>query len=293
MPPRGTSSPATWPRWERTSATRAPRRPRTVSVIEGGRLVLDHDGDVIEASGEGMSVTVGAADVSLRAPLGAGVHTLSLRCAQSERTVEVSVIALAFSSVASWEPDDRAGLPAGREYFAWWKSPVPNDAAVYLYGGFAYEPTQFTPTSELFRFDLSASTWTSMAQHGDRPLHGGRVATSPSGEVRYFGGASFNERGSLDTPPAFYTWTVDDEGARSPPRPATVRRAAIPARCGTTNDALAGCRSAEPTLSSWGCTARRTASPTLRAGSPWRWRATFLPAAWAFTPCTTTKEIAL
>jgi hypothetical protein len=197
----------------------APRLPQTVSVIEGGRLVLDHDGDVIDASGADMSIRVGADDVSLRAPLGAGVYPLLLHCAQSERKVEVAVTALGFSSVASWEPDDTVGLPAGREYFAWWMSPRPNEAAVYLYGGFGYEPAQFTLTSELFRFDLLTSTWTSVAQHGDRPLPGGRVATAPSGEVRYFGGASLDGQGTLDTPPAFYSWTIDDDGGVFAPAP--------------------------------------------------------------------------
>lgn len=192
----------------------APELPAVVAARAGGRVDLPHGGDVVDVRAADASLVVDATEdaVVLRAPLQAGAHDAVVACADGERALVVDVAPLAFAAVLDWEADEPAGVPGGREYFAWWLTPRDDERALYLYGGFAYEPVQFTPRNDLYRFDLETSSWSSVALAGPRPGPGGRVATSPTGDVRYFGGGDVQPDGSLATEPTFAAWTTTDDG---------------------------------------------------------------------------------
>lgn len=72
--------------------------------------------------------------------------------------------------------------------------------ALYLYGGFVYEPRQFTPSSETWRLDLTTLEWSMLANGGTPPPPGGRVAPGIDGAMLYLGGATLGLDGSLETP---------------------------------------------------------------------------------------------
>ncbi|AKF09980.1 hypothetical protein [Sandaracinus amylolyticus] len=123
--------------------------------------------------------------------------TLSLRCDHGALDVPVTVEALSMTPLLQWSPSETPDAPPAREYFAWW---IGSDRALHLYGGFVYQPRQFTPSTDAFRLDLGTLVWSRVAVSGTPPPPGGRVAAGPDGAILYFGGASITDTG-LDTPP--------------------------------------------------------------------------------------------
>jgi hypothetical protein len=183
----------------------------TVQIPTGGRLKLPHAGNVDGASAEGFRVDLLDDTIAIRAPAHAGDAVLQLSCGDIRREIDVVVTPMRFDAVAEWTPNEADGQPGGREYFTWWPAMQADDDAVYLYGGFAYAPRQFTVTMSLFRFDLATSTWSSAAVAGELPLPGGRVAASTL-TLRHFGGAELTDNGSLLTRPSFATVTIGADG---------------------------------------------------------------------------------
>jgi hypothetical protein len=179
--------------------------PAVLRVIEGGRVSFPRTGTLATEvpAFEGVEAEVTSDAVTLRAPYGAGAREVTVLCESGAAALRLEVEALRWAPVADWEPDAPAGSPGGREYFAWWLGPY-GDRALYLYGGFAYEPRQFTPSFELFRFDLRSGGWSSVSLSGELPGPGGRVAVGPDGTARYFGGGAIGAGGGLDTPPGFF-----------------------------------------------------------------------------------------
>lgn len=161
----------------------------------------------------GFIVDVTADEIIVRAPYEVTSGQLTLDCGATETVIALHSRPLRWTLISDWEPNEDSGVPDGREYFAWWPG-VDDERAVYLFGGFAYSPRQFTPTQTLFRFDLTTASWSSVEQDGTPPLPGGRAAWDGKGTVAYFGGASLGSDFSLATPPAFHRWTRDASGAQ-------------------------------------------------------------------------------
>lgn len=158
--------------------------PTAQTIVAGGRAELPIPATARAAlvnvtSGAGIEAWREGDDVIVRANYVAGEDSLTLTCDSGAITVPITVEPLAFEPLVEWEPSATTG-PAGREYFAWWMADG-GENALYLYGGFVYEPKQFTPSQELWRFDLGTKVWTTVAQTGEPPPPGGasRRAASP------------------------------------------------------------------------------------------------------------------
>lgn len=185
--------------------------PLTLSVVEGGRVEVARTGELLLAGlrVEGdLEASIESSRIVLRAPYGEGARTARFVCATGTATASVDVQPLRWSSVAEWTANEAEGVPGGREYFAWWLSPEASEQAIYMYGGFAFAPRQFTPRTDLYRFDLRTSVWSQVTQTGPLPAPGGRVAAGADGAIHYFGGGLPTPDGSLDTQPAFLRWSA-------------------------------------------------------------------------------------
>jgi hypothetical protein len=159
-----------------------------------------------------LQASIEATRIVLRAPYGEGPRTARFVCATGTATASVDVQPLRWSSVAEWTGNEAEGVPGGREYFAWWLSPSAGEQALYMYGGFAFEPRQFTPRSDLYRFDRRSNVWSQVTQTGPLPAPGGRVAVGADGAIHYFGGGLPTPDGSIDTQPAFLRWSASPAG---------------------------------------------------------------------------------
>ena len=124
----------------------------------------------------------------VRAPYDAaeGVFSASVECegrrVETEHTVTLTNI--------RWDKLEFEGeVPATREHPQVWISSADPDS-LYLYGGFLYQPQQFTPASDLWRLDLPNAAWERVPQRGELPEFGaGRLAPHPSGDgIFLFGG---------------------------------------------------------------------------------------------------------
>jgi hypothetical protein len=202
--------------------------PDAVTLVAGGRAriplgaVLADEVRSITTTG-GVTAIRSEGEVIVRADYETATATLTLACDEGALEVPLTIEAVRFEPLLAWDGAD-ASSPAAREYFAWWINPADDDA-VYLYGGFVYEPVQFTPSSELWRLDLTSLAWSTVAQNGTAPAPGGRVAaSSTSGTTYYFGGGLPAADGALDTPPSLVelasgdpaTWTAAPDGDTGP-----------------------------------------------------------------------------
>ncbi len=194
-----------------------------VKVSAGGRVTIP-----LSAELAGLLTEVGSTsevqawiedeEIVVRAGYAAAEATIKATCADGAIETTATVGAFSMEPLLSWT--DEEGAPPGREYFAWW---LGDDRAVYLYGGFVYQPVQFTPSTDSFRFDLETNTWSQLSSEGEPPPPGGRVARADDGSMFYFGGTGVDAGGALSTPPtlakietsataATYT-TLDSDGA--------------------------------------------------------------------------------
>lgn len=151
--------------------------------------------------------------LAVRVPADPGQHDVEVSCPTGRATVRLDVELPKFSPVAQWSPDENPGTPGGREYFATWMG-LDDDRGLYVYGGFVYEPQQFTPNNDLFRFDLLTQEWQSVpasSTTGELPPPGGRVARGAGDDARsvyYLGGALLRANNALVTPPTFMRATT-------------------------------------------------------------------------------------
>lgn len=164
-----------------------------ITVADGGlaRLELAVGEDVTELSAVVDQGEIVATDDAwqLRAPYGAGAVTVTLPhlCAgeAAEAVLSIPVRVSSWSALPSWT----AGVdgPINREYGNFWIDPADPDRA-WAFGGFHYEPQQFTAANELWSLDLTTDTW---SQHSpvDPPLQpGAGLALVGEGEAIVFGG---------------------------------------------------------------------------------------------------------
>lgn len=196
--------------------------PDALSLVAGGRASIPLDGTlagrVTAVSGTGVEAVLAAQSVTVRAGYAPGPASITLSCADGALTVRATIEALRFEPLARWSAGPTA--PAAREYFAWWMDPA-GGRALYLYGGFVYEPVQFTPSTEMWRFDLTSLSWSAVTQTGTLPPPGGRVASDGMGGTYYFGGAVVAADGSLDTPPTLLDVVHHDASATWAEAPAS------------------------------------------------------------------------
>ncbi|MDP3274790.1 MAG: hypothetical protein Q8Q09_06300 [Deltaproteobacteria bacterium] len=142
----------------------------------------------------------GAADapfdaVTVRAPYsvsGAVTVTVEATCdngGRAQRTATLNVRAMQWQALPAWMPGTTG--PIGREYGAMWVDQTQPDRML-MYGGFVYEPQQFTPSNEWWEYSLTGNTWTPLMPAMASPgLPGGRFAQGPAGaQGLFFGGLS-------------------------------------------------------------------------------------------------------
>lgn len=185
----------------------------SVALAAGGRAVIDASalGDqLLDATATGaIEITRDGASITVRGGYAGEPGTVHLSCTDESIDVPVTVEPVAMRPLRSWDATDTEAPPA-REYFAWWQG---GDGAIYLYGGFVYQPVQFTPSTEAYRLDPVTLAWTHLTSAGDLPPPGGRVAPGSDGDFLYFGGSAMTADGSLDTPPTLATITTDASSA--------------------------------------------------------------------------------
>lgn len=181
----------------------------TVEVVQGALVKLPAGVSVELEHPDARVVRDDDQGVWLRAPFDVGEHPLRVTCAAGEAPVTLRVNALSFEPLLDWDEE-----PQGREYFSWWIDD--SSERLYLYGGFVYEPAQFTPNSELYALDLATRTWAPVELMGESlPLPGHRVAQH-EGITWAFGGATVDEDG-LSTPPAVGTFEATGDAMRFMP----------------------------------------------------------------------------
>ena len=166
-----------------------------VSVAEGGlvriELVVEADVTEVEATVDQGEVVAVEGGWELRAPYGIGGSALTLTlphlCAgePAQATASVPIRVPTWSALPTWT----GGVdgPINREYGNFWIDPA-NPDRVWAFGGFHYEPQQFTAANELWSLELSTDTW---SQHSpvDPPLQpGAGMALLGTGEAILFGG---------------------------------------------------------------------------------------------------------
>lgn len=178
--------------------------PERLSVSEGGLLELPA-GATYEAVGGGAIRDEGG-KVFLRAPFRSQVEGepgVRLSCGQ---VLPLDLRPLAWSALAEW--DKGAGAPA-REYGSWWLD-ADEGGGLVVFGGFLYEPKQFTPTNDAWRFDFTSNTWAQLTGTDLPILAGARTAPIPgSRAVWHFGGARMKDNGAIETPSGLYRAEYD------------------------------------------------------------------------------------
>lgn len=143
--------------------------------------------------------------VIVRAPYtasGAVVAIIDVACdngGHAERRVMLDVRALRWESLSQWTGGTNG--PPGREYGSQWIDPTQPDRML-VYGGFVYEPAQFTPSFDWWEFSLTSRSWTQLVPAETPPgLPGGRMILGPTpNEALYFGGLM----GTRSTPQGTY-----------------------------------------------------------------------------------------
>lgn len=145
-----------------------------LSVGQGAIVELPQAYRITRVLGQMLTAQLDADDpsrVHVRAHYEAGTHVLELdlECMRdglsATRLINVEVAALQVDYVEDWGDDNG---PVRREH-----APLlfhPDDPnALYMYGGLAYRPRQFTVLTDFWRFDRDTLTWSSIEVKGTPP----------------------------------------------------------------------------------------------------------------------------
>jgi hypothetical protein len=184
---------------EPTSCQLAVADPQA-TVAEGARsrLPLLMAGDISDLSAEsslGEAKVVDGAVVT-KTPYGSGGETLELTLSYScagetqQTTLSHSVRTIAWAALPSWTPGNDG--PLGREYGTMWIDEA-NPDRMLAWGGFHYQPEQFTPASEFWQYDLVAQSWSQLSPVNAPLRPGGGLALVGEQEAIYFGGLIGND----------------------------------------------------------------------------------------------------
>lgn len=175
-------------------------------LVEGGTttLALSLEGPVADLA---VMNVAGRAHVEgdllrLRPDYGSGDTTLEVplqfNCGGVAQSVSLhlSVRAVRWAPLPGWTEGDDG--PLNREYGAMWVDPTDPDA-FFAFGGFHYQPSQFTPANELWRYDLARGEWAEV-EAAAAPFRAGASVALADGVPFLFGGLSDG-----DTLPSLFT----------------------------------------------------------------------------------------
>lgn len=180
----------------------------SVEIGEGAhtRLTLTVGADVtsvaIGEAPDGLRASVVDGELVLESAYGeAGPFTLTLDATCGDKsepaTIDVTVRAIDFAPLADWDAGDG---PPGREYGAMWIDSGDPDRLL-VFGGFHYEPEQFTPAADLWEWNLADGGWTELEATNAPLLPGGRMVEVPGERAAlYYGGLEVTEDGGSATP---------------------------------------------------------------------------------------------
>jgi hypothetical protein len=155
----------------------------SLSVREGGRVrvALAFDpGAVLTATttSPGFVATIEGTTLTIEPPYGsAGAHTFAIAAecagAREETEVALEVQKIAAAPITPWS--GTAG-PAAREHPLLWIDAADPDRLL-LFGGYLFEPRQYTPAWDLWALDLASDTWSELQTTTPAPHRsGGRIA---------------------------------------------------------------------------------------------------------------------
>ena len=193
-----------------------------LSLSTGGRLRLPDAATTLLSEGwevtasPGLSIDVRPGGVFVYAGYAPAddAHLRLHRSGCDDVAVPVEARPLAWERIAEWDP--AVAGPPGREYGAWW---LDGEEGLVVFGGFHYYPRQFTPASDMWRFDFAAGAWSEVPSEGAPLAPGGRAARGAEpGTALVHGGSAIRDDGSLDTPPLLFE--VDTRGETAVWRPA-------------------------------------------------------------------------
>ncbi len=192
----------------------------SISLSEGSRAFLEFtptEGGTIQLRDVPVGwlrKALGENRFMLKPPLGsAGTHRVSfeLTCGEESRTTElaVEVRPLRWSAAVAWTPKQNG--PTAREHPALWFDEQ-NPDHLYLFGGYLFEPSQYTVGWDLWRLDLATGTWSELQANGAAPQRaGGRVAQIPGERAILFYGGDRQDQTAPDALDRFdlatSTWT--------------------------------------------------------------------------------------
>lgn len=180
---------------------------RPVTASEGGRVRIPStiDGDALELSlPPGWYAAQTGTVTHVRVPYGVqGPHAVDVtrRCASggtARGALSVDVQRLDWVALPAWR--DGVDGPSSREHPIVFIDPADPDH-LFLYGGYAFRPRQFTIVHDLWSYDLVADRWT--ARTSSRAPHrgGGRAVLLPGAtRLALMGGSddSFTTQLALD-----------------------------------------------------------------------------------------------
>lgn len=182
----------------RTETCRAGLSLETGVVVEGRSFLVTATGtDIVDVLARSIprgwrAHTVSKSQIALEVPLGEqGTRAFAVRvnCDDGSTVVhgQISVTALSWSPLHPWSAP--AEGPRAREHAAMWIDARDPDR-LYLFGGFLYEPKQYTPNSELWRLDLNNGSWAELPVSNPPAETAGRIAYAPgpSPAAVYYGG---------------------------------------------------------------------------------------------------------
>lgn len=191
-----------------------------VSVSAGGRVRLpaEQDGAALEVTAPpSWDVVDTGTTTQVRLPYGVeGEHTLRVarRCGDTHSaaaTVEVEVRPLRFVALPAWT--DGVDGPSAREHPLLMIHPREPDR-LYLYGGLAFRPRQFTLVSDLWSYDLVNEAWSARTASASPARASGRWVAMPGDHPRalLLGGANARLQAELaadrlDVAGSTATWT--------------------------------------------------------------------------------------
>jgi hypothetical protein len=174
------------------------RLPVTVGADVGSVVVVS------AAAGLRAALSPTGDELVLEAAYGTGGQTLPVAleasCGDAAAPLEVvtTVRGIDFAPVLEWSSAD-AG-PPGREYGTMWIDAEDPDRLL-VFGGFHYQPEQFTPSADLWEYDLAGNAWTELTPTGAVPMMpGGRMVDIPGERAAYYYGGLSTETEAGGTP---------------------------------------------------------------------------------------------
>lgn len=165
------------------------------TVAEGARTRL---AITVEGAVEGLTALTSYGDAAvlddaivMKTPYGSGGATAAVTLTYSchgevqQISTQHSVRPITWSALPTWTPGSDG--PLSREYGTMWIDEA-NPDRLLVWGGFHYQPEQFTPAAEFWQYDLVSTTWTQLSPTGAPTRPGGGLALLGDQQAIYFGG---------------------------------------------------------------------------------------------------------